>query len=116
MKYDEKFYRSTPGKPSLQMLRSQLERVRQDYERFAGKDTTSSLRVALKQKISELEAEIHQMERARAATAPSSSSPSASPADPEEAEGDGEGDAVGHRGRAAASRRFPPRFRATTAG
>ncbi|HYD30324.1 MAG TPA: hypothetical protein VEB64_05625 [Azospirillaceae bacterium] len=112
MKYDERFYRSPQGKPSLQMLRAQLERVRLDYERFSGKDTTSSLRLALKQKIAELEAEIHGIEKARAAAAHP-------PAEPEPEPSEGDLPVSPRRAQpsaTAASRRFPPRFRATTAG
>lgn len=84
-------------------MRSQLERLRQDYQHFTAKDTSPGLREALKQKIADLENDIQNIERARAASAPQP---------PGEGES-GEGDDMRRAGNRV-SRRFPPRFRATT--
>lgn len=107
MRYDERIYRSPHGRPSLQTMKGQLERLRQDYQRFSGKDVSPGLRQALKQKITDLEAEIQQIEKAKAANAQAAAA--------EASEIDLELDEQARRGGHRVSRRFPPRFRAMTA-
>jgi hypothetical protein len=67
--HDEKIYRRPTGRPSLKALESQLVRCRQDYERMSGKDISETLRVAMKEKIAELESEISRIKKTIAANA-----------------------------------------------
>jgi len=60
---DERMYRKPQGKPSLEALKSQLIRCRQDYERLSQRHNTAQLCQALREKIGSLEAEIARVER-----------------------------------------------------
>lgn len=60
---DERMYRKPQGKPSLEALKSQLIRCRQDYERLSQRHNTTQLCQALREKIVSLEAEIARVER-----------------------------------------------------
>jgi len=104
--HDEKIYRRSGGKPTLEALRSQLSRCKEDYQRFAAKEVTSELRLALKAKITALEAEIAQATKNEALSHPAPDLPD---------DGD-DSDYVrvppaGGPHRAAVSRAAPPRFR-----
>lgn len=104
--HDEKIYRKPSGKPTLEALKSQLIRCREDYARMSSKELASDLRRALKIKIADLEAQIAEANRANAAAAAARSEDedvgSAPPA---------EHQAAAAR-RSAGSRAIPPRFRA----
>ncbi|MBI1209324.1 MAG: hypothetical protein GC191_18825 [Azospirillum sp.] len=102
--HDERIYRKSGGRPTLQTLRSQLARCREDYERFAGKETTVDLRIALRAKIAALELEIAQATKAAATQ-------TNRPTDPGS---DDDANPRSYTGphRAAATRLIPPRFRA----
>ena len=106
--HDEKIYRRSSGKPTLEALRSQLARCKEDYQRFATKEVTSELRQALKAKITALEAEIAQATKSEALSRPA----------PDLADDGDDSDyvrvpppATGGPHRAAVSRAAPPRFR-----
>lgn len=106
--HDEKIYRKSPGKPTLDALRSQLTRLRQDYERFAGKDLASDLKRTLEIKIAGLEAEI--AESVRAANAAAAAEEDSRDNGPDETAKAPHTAAVMKRG--AGTRSIPPRFRA----
>ncbi len=68
--YDERIYRKSAAKPTLEDLRAQLMQCRQDYERLADRMVADDLKRALQTKIADLETQIADAKR-RATEAPS---------------------------------------------